>query len=451
MLLQELERIADALPRTKCMVVALVGADVPSLLAYLGAMAGGHATLPLSADLHPEFLRTLLDRYQPEVILTGHGVAAAQGGGLLSDYRAQTSPNQELQIWMRLRGDQPPVHPELALLLSTSGSTGSPKLVRLSARNVVSNADAISIALGIDHLERASASLSFSYSYGLSVVHSHLRAGGCLVVTRHTLLERGFWDGLRQYRCTSLAGVPYMFDILKRVGFKDMDLPSLRTLTQAGGKLGNEMVLQFHGWMAARKGRLVVMYGQTEATARMACLPPELLPRKVGSVGFPIPGGHIRVVGDDARTALVPGATGEIEYTGPNVMMGYANQRADLARGDELGGILQTGDLGYVDEDGCLFVVGRRKRFAKLVGLRVSLDDVEGQLQGAGSVAAIDGGDSIVVFCTAPSEEAVLGKMRALTTRLRVPASGLQLRVLDSIPLLPNGKPDYRQLAELLR
>jgi acyl-CoA synthetase (AMP-forming)/AMP-acid ligase II len=445
-----MERIAAALPRSKCMIVVLVRTDVPSLLSYLGALAGGHAVLPLNADLDSGFLQRLVTQYQPEVILAPNDALSLADLSKTGAYSAHDRLMPETQIWNHRGGQQPTVNPALTLLLSTSGSTGNPKLVRLSERNVVSNADSIRVALGIDQHERACTSLAFSYSYGLSVVHSHLRAGGCVVVTRPTLVKREFWDELRQNRCTSLAGVPYMFEMLRRVGFERMELPHLRTLTQAGGKLGNEMILQFHRWMSARNGNLTVMYGQTEATARIACLPPELLPQKVGSVGYAIPGGKIRIVGDDTDTPLPPGGTGEIEYTGPNVMMGYASTREDLARGDELGGVLRTGDVGYLDEDGCLFVTGRRRRFAKLVGFRVSLDDVEGQLQGAGSVAAVDGGESIIVFCTPDSEGAVRESLKDLSARLHVPASSLRLRVIDSFPLLSNGKIDYQQLGQQL-
>jgi acyl-CoA synthetase (AMP-forming)/AMP-acid ligase II len=445
---QELKRAAAHLPRTKCLVVVLVRHDAPSLLAYLSALAAGHAVLPLNATLNAELLGTVLATYEPEMVLAPADGAFAPLFETGRAYRARTGAPDGMCAWER-PPSQHAVHPDLTLLLSTSGSTGNPKLVRLSRDNVLSNADSIRLALGVDHLERAYLTLPYSYSYGLSVIHSHLLAGACLVIPKATLLERPFWDGMRHHRCTSLACVPYMFEMLRRVGFEKADLPDLRTVTQAGGKLGDELILRFHRSLSARGAQLVVMYGQTEATARITTLPPERLPDKLGSVGFPIPGGSIRIVGDDGE-ALSPGAIGEVEYTGPNVMMGYGTSRADLARGDELGGVLRTGDVGYLDADGCVFIVGRRKRFSKVFGLRVSLDDVESQLHAAAPVAVVDGGERIIVCGTPASEVAVRERLKELSAQLHIPPASFLVHVVEAIPLLPSGKIDYRQLTQSL-
>lgn len=448
MLGDEIERTVAALSGGRGVLLALVRNDAPSLFAYLGGLAAGHAVLPLSSTTHPDLIRGLVREYQPEHILAPDDLALRFEGEGMPEYRLCGEVRAGSCVWRSTDGEQPPPHPDLSLLLSTSGSTGSPKLVRLSRRNVLSNADSIRQALGIGPLERACTSLSFSYSFGLSVIHSHLLAGACVVVTHHGLTERGFWVDLREQRCTSLSCVPYMFDMLRRVGFERMELPDLRTLAQAGGKLGDAMILRFHQAMSTRGGRLVVMYGQTEATARISWLPPELLPAKLGSVGYAIPGGRIRIV-DEGGHAGGTAAVGEVEYTGPNVMMGYGTSRAELALGDELDGVLRTGDVGYVDGDGCLFIVGRRKRFAKVFGLRVSLDDVEARLHSAGQVAALDGGDSVIVCCTHAAEGAVRDQVKQVTAMLRLPAAGLRIRVLNALPTLANGKPDYEGIRSL--
>lgn len=443
-------RAAAAIPAGPARGVALVlvRRDVPSLLAYLAALRAGHAVLPLEADLDPALVAGLVDRYAPELVLGGEGARWSPADD------ATYGPEAPLagQAWVRRRlGSpvEPPVAPGVALLLSTSGSTGSPKLVRLTARNVMANADGIRVALRIDESARAVTSLAFSYSFGLSVVHSHLLAGATLVVADGSVMTPEFWAQVRAHGVTSFSGVPYTYEIMRRIGFQKMELPALRTLAQAGGRLAPEHVLHYHELMAARGGEFVTMYGQTEATARITVLPPELLPAKLGSVGRPMPGGRIRVRRLDAGGELPPGEVGELVYEGPNVMLGYAETRDDLARGDDLGGVLATGDSGYVDADGCVFITGRLKRFAKLYGLRVSLDDLEARLSGHGPVVALDGGDRVVVCCAPDAEAGMRAATAALAQQLQVNARSFIVRPVEAFPLLPNGKVDYRALATL--
>jgi long-chain acyl-CoA synthetase len=225
-----------------------------------------------------------VDLYEPDWIL------ASEGGAWDGPYL-----RRELSGGHLLRRAVPgPVRPfpGLSLLLSTSGTTGSPKFVRLSESNLVSNAESIARYLELGPGERSMAHLPLHYSYGLSVLNSHLRAGATVVLSRAGLLQPAFWRVMAQERCTSLAGVPYTFSMLTRLRFERMSLPCLRTLTSAGGALDMASVLRYDSLMKGRAGRLFVMYGQTEATARMSYLPPECLPEKAGSVGVAIPGGR---------------------------------------------------------------------------------------------------------------------------------------------------------------
>jgi acyl-CoA synthetase (AMP-forming)/AMP-acid ligase II len=318
--------------------------------------------------------------------------------------------------------------------------------VRLTWRNVESNARAIIEALGIGPDERAIASLPFHYSYGLSVLNSHLVAGGSVLVTDASVIEPRFWALFDEWRCTSFAGVPYTYEILLRTGFEKRALPSLRTMTQAGGRLHPDHVERFHRWMIARGGRLFVMYGQTEATARIACLPPELLPFKRGAAGRAIPGGELAI---ESETGSTVSGTGEVVYRGPNVMMGYATERADLARGDELGGVLRTGDLGYLDEDGILFITGRAKRIAKVFGLRVNLDELEGMLRARGPVAAVGAENSIHLHCEFGCEAEFSALAREMAAKLRVNHSAFRFVRVSALPLTANGKVDYPKLQGL--
>jgi len=338
------------------------------------------------------------------------------------------------------------MHPELALLLSTSGTTGSPKFVRLSRRNVEANAKSIALYLGLGPSERAITSLPLHYTYGLSVLNSHLSSGGCVVLTDDSIMRPEFWRTFSRYGCTSMAGVPYSYQILNRIGFESLDLPTLRTLTQAGGRMDEGNILKYDALMKSRGGRLFVMYGQTEATARIAYLPPERLPAKAGSIGVPVPDGNISIE-LDGEALNGPGRTGEIVYRGPNVMLGYAETPADLALGDQLGGTLHTGDLGHLDADGFLYLTGRCNRIAKIFGLRISLDEVEGRLRGRGPVAVSGTDERIVVFCETgdgPEHEAW---RRELAGLYKINISAFEFRKVPALPLHPSGKIDYGRLS----
>jgi acyl-coenzyme A synthetase/AMP-(fatty) acid ligase len=402
---RDVAALAERLAGPRSLVLCRTGLTSGTVIGYLAALAAGHAVLLVDDGTPEPAFADLLGRYEPRFVVDPAGALQER------DVAADPAP-----------------HPDLAVLLSTSGTTGSPKLVRLSAGGVEANARAIAEYLGLGPGERAVASLPLHYCYGLSVLNSHLVAGGAVVLPPGGLLHAGFWPAVAEHRCTSFAGVPYSYALLKTTGWARRELPALRTLTQAGGRMPPQDTLDLARTLRDRGGRLVVMYGQTEATARMAWLPPDRLEDKLGAAGVAIPGGHLDV-----------DPTGEVLFTGPNVMLGYAEQRADLALGDVLGGVLRTGDTGRLDDEGFLFLDGRRGRFAKLYGLRVSLEDVE---QAVGHpAAALERDDrALTVFV----QDADPAEVRlALARRLALPPRTFDVRLLDALPLTPNGKVDY--------
>jgi long-chain acyl-CoA synthetase len=428
----------------KAVVFCLCRNDPATVIGYLAALEAGHAVVLLDAGIGAATLADLVSRYRPEYLLHSAELEPASAALLEDEYGAvevaAIGPGLE-----RLHATDEPAHPDLAVLLPTSGSTGSPKFVRLSAGAVVSNAASIATALSIGATDRAISSLPLHYSYGLSVLNSHLLSGACVVLTDRGPLERAFWDVVREQRCTSFAGVPYSYQLLERIGFDRFDLPSLRTMTQAGGKLDPGRVERFQGLMSSRGGRFFVMYGQTEATARIAILPSDWLPAKLGSAGRAIPGGLLEIEVDGV-VAHDPSVTGEIVYTGPNVMMGYATGRSDLARGDELAGRLHTGDLGHLDADGCLYVSGRTKRISKVAGYRIDLDEVEGRLIQSGPAAVVGTDELIVAFCEHGDDESLERLRMELSRSLSLHHRSIQVRRIESLPRLPSGKVDYGAL-----
>lgn len=292
------------------------------------------------------------------------------------------------------------------------------------------------------------ASLPFHYSYGLSVLNSHLRSGAALALTTDGPLSPQFWNICRQAECTSMAGVPYSYQIFHRLNLDSLNVPSLKTMTQAGGALAPELIREFHGLMARRGGRFFVMYGQTEATARMAILPHQALPARLGSAGLPIPGGSFSIETEDGSPALEPNVRGELVYRGSNVMMGYATGREDLSLGDELKGELHTGDMCYLDEGGFLFVAGRMKRDAKVAGLRINLDEVEAMLKDNGPTAAVAGSNKILIYCEYGDRDFHARLRSDVARRLNLNHNALEFRRIAALPLNSNGKIKYSGLAE---
>jgi acyl-CoA synthetase (AMP-forming)/AMP-acid ligase II len=386
--------------------------DTDTLVNYLGALAGRHVVLPLPADGDHA---AVIDAYDPDVII--------RGGVVHHRHRASHR-----------------IHPELALLLSTSGSTGSPKLVRLSRANLAANAEAIATYLDIAHTDRAATTLPMSYCYGLSVVHTHLMRGAGLILTDHSVVDDEFWALMKRHRGTTFAGVPHTFDLLDRVGFEDMSLPHLRYLSQAGGRLAPEQVTRFAGLGHRRGWQLFVMYGATEATARMAYLPPHLAADNPTSIGVPVPGGAFDIRSIDG----LPDDVGELVYRGPNVMMGYAHGRGDLASGRTVD-VLRTGDVARRNAGGLYEVVGRISRFVKLYGLRIDLQRVEASLRAGGVTAICTDGDGVLLVAATDRPDGC-DVRRLVADASGLPRSAVRVLDVDEIPRLPTGKPDFQHV-----
>lgn len=333
---------------------------------------------------------------------------------------------------------------ELAVLLSTSGTTGDPKLVRLSQTNIDSNARSIAAYLGLDASERAITTLNFCYSYGMAVLNSHLSAGARIILTDESIITDRFWSLFTSSGATSLALVPYQFEYLDRIGFENMDLPGLRYITQAGGRLSADKITSYGRLARSRNWRLFVMYGQTEASPRISYIPPDDLLDNIDAIGRPVPGGEIVLLDDEGGEIAGPDTVGELVYRGPNVMLGYAESRQDLANPRVISE-LRTGDLAVRKPNGYFKIVGRLKRFIKLYGLRINLDDVEVFLSARGKRFYCSGTDDLLaVFHVEPvDEEDVLS---ALATKYHIQKSQIAIRRLPEMPLLSSGKVDYARL-----
>lgn len=394
-------------------VVLLCANTVPHLAAYAGLHGAGHVLILLPAATDERALADLRQRYQAEAVV-------------------RADANGDMQVTL-LQAAACGLHPDLSICLSTSGSTGSPKLVRFSNDRLAANALAIRDYLAIGPDEVAMAHLPFEYSFGLSVLHSHVASGARVLLSEHPILQKPFWTRLSE--ATSLAGVPFHYEMLWRMRIERMDLPHLRTLTQAGGHMAPDLVAKVHTLASQRGWQFHLMYGQTEAGPRIGWLPHALVAQWPGCIGQAIPGVQLSL------------QEGELVVQSPSVMLGYALSRADLALGDEMGGQLHTGDLAEEAAPGIYRITGRNSRFLKLQGNRVSLQDVEDRLQEVGHAVHALGQDNQLLLCTTATDTDILRK--AAVALFSFPPRSLQVHTVAVIPRTPNGKVDYPTLARM--
>lgn len=426
--------------KPKKLVLVLGQNDLPTLFFYINAIERGLVPILMEVGSDDVVIDRMLNTYRPDYIFGPKSwVANFSNSNEIVSF-------QGYSVIVNANGVNSELPEELSLLLSTSGSTGSPKLVRLSLKNMEANADAIIEYLSITKEDKAITNLPMYYSYGLSIIHSHLRAGATIVLTTETVIQRKFWDLFKEHKITSLSGVPYTYDILSKIKFLKMELPSLRKLTQAGGKLSLNLVEQFHDYCKERGIDFYVMYGQTEGTARLSYLEPDKLSSKMGSIGKSIPGGNLFLQDEDGQEIRESEVVGELVYTGKNVMLGYAECRDDLIKGDELNGVLKTGDLAYFDTDGYFFLVGRKKRFVKLFGNRINLDDIEHLLRTEGISNAATGSDKkLMVYIE--NESDFEGVVNLISKKLGIHPTAFEVRIIGVIPKNSSGKILYTKLA----
>lgn len=422
----ELASLADSVfiesgaPVASALVAIECENSVAYIAAYLGALRARIPVLLVDADLEPSLRDKLYSHY-----------------GVTHIYRGNS--------WLVYSSLPVHVNPNVALLLSTSGTTGSQKLVKLSQRNLHSNAISIAQYLALSMTERPITILPMHYSYGLSVLNSHIAVGATILLTAEPVTSKLFWEHFRVHGATSFAGVPATYKILRQLRFERMTLPSLKYFTQAGGKLAPEFVDWFNNIAQKNDQRFVVMYGQTEATARIAFVPPEYLAKKAASIGIAIPGGELSLVDDAGETITVSHVTGELCYRGDNVMLGYATDISSLAEADSQNGFLRTGDLAWRDDDGYYYIAGRLKRFIKVFGNKIGLDEVENHLHSDGYDVAVTGEDDALMIAVL-SDCNDMSLKNDIANRYRLHPSAISVFKVEHFPMSSSGKILYADL-----
>lgn len=439
--LREEEQAIINVVNGRCLVFILCKNKIGSVIGYSAFINGGIVPVLLNADMEKELLDNLISTYKPVYLWVPH---EKKNDFIFYEEKYSAWYYSLLKTGFEVQYE---LNPQLCLLLSTSGSTGSPKFVRQSYNNVEVNAKSIVEYLHLDATERPIMTLPMNYTYGLSIINSHFMVGATLLVTDKGIMQREFWDFFKQQKATSFGGVPYTYEMLNRLRFFTMELPDLRYMTQAGGKLTMELHKKFAEYAAENKKKFFIMYGQCEATARMGYLPAENAIKKCGSMGIAIPGGKFHLVDINGDVIKKANVVGELVYEGANVTLGYAECGQDLLKDDERGGVLQTGDMAEFDEDGYYYIVGRKKRFLKIFGHRVNLDEIDRMIKGKFDdleVASSGVDDQLNVFVTDKNMADEVKKFVVSKTKLN--SAAFRMIIIDEIPKNDAGKILYQEL-----
>lgn len=431
------EKIATVLPY-RSLLFLLTENNVGGIAWSIGCINSGNVPLILNAHIEEELFRNLLDIYRPPYVCVPSSMAA--------DLHYESMCECFGYVLLRTGMEDCAMHRELSHLLPTSGSTGSPKLVRHKYSNIEAAALNISTFFSLNSNDRPLLVLPLYYTMGLSVVFSHLYVGATVLITNQSMTDKAFWSFMKEQRATSFTGVPYSFEILNLMRFFRMDLPDLALLTQGGGKMPRQLNLKFAEFCRDKGKRWIATYGQSEGTARMAYLPQEYAISKCGSIGRAVPNAELSLIDSDGLVIESPNTEGEMCYRGKNVTMGYARKREDLMLGDERNGFMRTGDIAYRDEDGCYYIVGRIGRFLKLFGMRIGLDECEQIIKSKYPIecACVGTDEKMIVYLT--DTKYLTAVKEVLVEKTKLVASAFEVRVIDRIPKNEAGKILYSKL-----
>lgn len=423
---------------TRCVVFILCENTSGAMTSLCVCESSNLIPLVISAAIDQELLNNLIQIYRPSYIFAPKNTDKSFEKEIIWEKLDYMACKTQLSPY--------PINAKLSLLMTTSGSTGSPKLVRYKYGNLESNAKNASVAFRLKKDDRALCDLPIHYTMGLNVITSHLVIGATVVLTQSSLLSDTFWNIMNNNNITNFCGVPFSYEVFSKLRFTEMELPNLKTICEGGGKLTDKRFEELAQYAKNKNKSFFASFGTTETSARMSVLPPELALNKIGSIGKAIPEGKLYLLNSDGSKIEKIEAEGELGYSGPNVTMGYALCKEDLLKGDEWNGEYRTGDIAYRDADGCYFIIGRTSRFLKLYGLRISLDRVELLIRNQFDIeCACDGTDDrMEIYIT---EKKFQGKVIPyISKKINLQPTVFHLNVIDEIPKSENGKIKYSVL-----
>ena len=419
--------------------------SIGALSGYAALLNSGHPMMMISAGLPSDMCWRIMNTYRPGLVFVPKD--------LRDDY-SRMEEVREIDNYVLLRtsyAEPSPTHPDLGQMMTTSGSTGSVKYVRQSWDNIRTNSRILVEILNMTDKERNITALPMNYTYGLTIICATLWAGATMIVTKGGIMDEEFWDLFENEHVTAFHGVSNTYDMLKQMELFCEDFPDLRLMTQAGGKMSQEIQRYFAQYASDYGKSFVVMYGQCEATAAISYLPAEKALEKLGSVGTVVPGGQIYLAGEDGQPVEEAHAPGELVYRGQNVTMGYAVSRTDLTKDDEWRGELHTGDIAERDEDGYLYITGRLKRFIKVGGHRISLDEIDEKVMNDIHIRCVSSGvdDHLVIFALSVEDSKAVKEY--VRQKISVVRSSFKVVAIDALPVNESGKILYGALLDLAK
>lgn len=417
-----------------------------SSIAYLGAMYAGLVSVPVDESKLELFGAALMDRTGAKALWT----EKPRTFDWLGSRKLRTIHGLRSELAVESMPAAPRRENDLAVLFATSGSSEAPRFVMVSHGNLIANTEAIIRSQHLESDDRAMLILPVSYCFGASVLQSHLYQGGSVVFDHRFMFPDKVIHSINAYECSTFAGVPMVFNILlRRSNLRSIPIPKLRRFLQAGGPLAPEQIQQMCA--SVPNAALYVMYGQTEATARISCLDPGMLGCKLGSVGRPLDNLEVRIRDGEGREAAI-GQIGEVTVRGQSVALGYLNE-PEAERGVFKDGWLYTGDLGRLDEDGYLWIEGRKSAFLKMRGVRINFAEVEARVAAvpgvyecaAAAVAHPEAGEALVLYVVPQAnEDSVADRVRR---SLPIHWTCDSIRIVSEIPKTDNGKISRQALA----
>ena len=386
------KKISKFLTTQKKLIFLLGQNNLETITGYISFVDKGHTVVLLDYRINNFFLDKLISLYKPSYIFCEKIKLKKKFFTPLFTFRSYV-------LFYNKQNPEYILHDDLMLLMSTSGSTGSPKLVKQSYLNIASNTDNIIKYLKIKSKDTTITSLPISYVYGLSVINTHLFKGAKIILTNKSMVEKKFWELIEKFKANNFAGVPYNYSIVEKI-FKERVPPSIKYTTQAGGKMNHLLIKNIIRIYKKNKIKFFQMYGAAEATSRMSYLEWAHADKKIGSIGKPIPGGNFYLVDNKEKKIKKSFKNGELIYQGKNVFMGYAKNINDLSKPGTSRGLLKTGDLAYKDKSGFYFIVGRKNRYCKIYGIRVNLPELESLLyeRGVDSIMKEGSENQIIVY-----------------------------------------------------
>lgn len=445
--LEELQKKFESNIVGRPLICILAENNLESIIGYLTCIKDDYVAMLLSADTAMENVFDIFETYIPSYVWGAKEILNTKDSKteltifLRENYKIKYSLGK-YQLLERRDAPEVKIYDELILLLATSGSTGSKKFVRISKNNLYSNTYAICQYMKLIEEDMAIMALPISYTYGLSVLNTFLSVGATIFLTSAKIMQKKFWELMQDYPISFLPTVSFTLECMKKLHVEKLNMKKLRIISQAGGKLSNELQL-FWGEYARRNNvKFFVMYGQTEATARITYLPYKKVLEKIGGVGIAIPGSKIKIFDKNKNDLTCQGKKGEVVCVGKQVSLGYAKSINDLEKGDSNKGILYTGDIGYIDKDGCLFLTGRKNRNVKILGKRFDLSYIEEQAEiyFGSEVIALESLEKIILYTDAIVQEDTMKKL------LKHFSLGINIFVVKEkkeVPRNENGKIQY--------